>query len=105
MGIYLYRHFLLQMVGMGVIILTFGFMGFNGCSQLSFQADGDGRILSNGALNTYLSGSSAAVSIFLLHRFLPFWTGHWSFVTMANGAVCGMVPHFSRTARSVELLM
>lgn len=70
--------------------MIFGFIGFNGASQLSMSKPGDGPIITYAAFNTLLGCSGGALSALFIHRLLPFWGNYWSYITMVNGAVAGM---------------
>lgn len=80
----------LPFVGLGALLLIFGFLAFNAASQLSISKAGDGPIITYSALNTLLGCSGGALSALLINRFLPFWGNYWSYITMVNGAVAGM---------------
>lgn len=83
-------------MGLGALLLIFGFLAFNAASQLSISKAGDGPIITYSALNTLLGCSGGALSALLINRFLPFWGNYWSYLTMVNGAVAGMaVSHVS----------
>ena len=75
---------------MGILVMVFGFLGFNISSNLSIVAEGDGTVITYAGFNTFLSGMTAAVSALFFDRFLPVGGGHWSYVNMANGALIGM---------------
>ena len=76
---------------MGALLLILGLMGFNAASQLSLSKPGDGPIVTLSALNTLMSCSSGALTALFLQRLLPFFSGHWSYLTMINGALSGGV--------------
>ena len=84
----------MQFVGLGALLLMFGFLGFNASSRMSISRDGDGPAITYAAFNTLLGASAGALSALLIHRFLPFWGNYWSYITMVNGAVAGMVYGF-----------
>ena len=69
----------------------FGFLGFNASSQLSIIRPGDGASITYAAFNTLLGGSGGALSALMINRFLPYWGCYWSYITMVNGALAGMV--------------
>ncbi|XP_046454360.1 putative ammonium transporter 1 [Daphnia pulex] len=80
----------LPFVGLGALLLIFGFLGFNAASQLSLSKPGDGIIITYATLNTLLGASGGALTALFLNRFLPFWGNYWSYLTMVNGSVAGM---------------
>ncbi|GFS15567.1 ammonium transporter [Elysia marginata] len=61
---------------LGGFILLFGFMAFNGGSQLTISNSGDGAIISLAIVNTVISGSMAAFTSLIIHRYVP-ETGLW----------------------------
>ncbi|XP_072034506.1 putative ammonium transporter 1 isoform X2 [Amphiura filiformis] len=77
-------------VALGGFILFFGFFAFNGGSQASISAEGDGVIVATAIVNTILSGSAGALVAMVIRR-AGFGTGHWSFLTAVNGGLTGMV--------------
>lgn len=79
------------MVGLGALLVTLGHMGFNASSQLSISQVGDGAVITNAAFTTLLGASAGGLTALLIHRFVPYWSNHWSYITMANGALAGMV--------------
>lgn len=80
----------LPFVGLGALLLIFGFLGFNAASQLSLSKPGDGIVITYATLNTLLGASGGALTALFLNRFLPFWGNYWSYLTMMNGSVAGM---------------
>ena len=86
-----------QLVGLGALLVILGHMGFNASSQLSINRTGDGAIITNAVFNTLLGASVGGITALLIHRFIPYWPNFWSYITMVNGALAGMViwPHFS----------
>ncbi|XP_062592489.1 putative ammonium transporter 1 [Saccostrea cucullata] len=78
------------MVSLGGFILFFGFLAFNGGSQLSISNPGDGDVMSIVVINTVLSGSCSAVMSLILHR-LKFFGNAWSLLLTINGSLTGMV--------------
>lgn len=77
-------------MGLGALLLIFGFLGFNAASQLSLSKPGDGIVITYATLNTLLGASGGALTALFLNRFLPFWGNYWSYLTMMNGSVAGM---------------
>lgn len=75
---------------LGGFILYFGFLAFNGGSQLSISNPGDGEALSKAVVNTVISGSFAAFMSLILHR-LKIFGNTWSLLVTINGALTGMV--------------
>ncbi|KAH9518757.1 ammonium transporter Amt1 [Bulinus truncatus] len=75
---------------LGGFILIFGFMAFNGGSNLTISKPGDGAIISLAIVNTVLSGSSAAFMSLVVHKF-GIMGQHWSLLNTLNGALAGMV--------------
>lgn len=73
-----------------------GHVGFNASSQLSISRVGDGAIITNAALNTLLGASAGGLTALLIHRFIPYWPNFWSYITMVNGALSGMVMYASQ---------
>ncbi|XP_012937656.1 putative ammonium transporter 1 [Aplysia californica] len=76
---------------LGGFILLFGFMAFNGGSQLSISNPGDGAVVSLAIVNTVISGSMAAFLTLALHRTRLLGTRKWSLLITLNGALAGMV--------------
>lgn len=48
----------------------FGFFAFNGGSQFTIAADGDGTAVARAIVNTMIAGSAAGITTILLHRIL-----------------------------------
>ena len=80
-----------QQVALGGFILFFGFFAFNGGSQASISAEGDGTIVAVAIVNTILSGSAGAIVAMLIRRAVFGKGHHWSFLTAVNGGLTGMV--------------
>lgn len=78
------------MVALGGFILFFGFFAFNGGSQASISADGDGEVVSVAIVNTIISGAFAALVAMLIRR-IGFQGSYWSLLTTVNGGLTGMV--------------
>lgn len=76
---------------LGGFILFFGFLAFNGGSQTSITADGDGAAVSISVVNTIISGSFAAFSALIINRSPLFGNKSWSLLITINGALTGMV--------------
>ncbi|XP_078334916.1 putative ammonium transporter 1 isoform X1 [Crassostrea virginica] len=75
---------------LGGFILFFGFLAFNGGSQLTISSSGDGEAVSQAVVNTVISGSGAAFMSLLLNR-LHVFGNTWSLLVTINGALTGMV--------------
>ncbi|XP_062592526.1 putative ammonium transporter 1 isoform X1 [Saccostrea cucullata] len=75
---------------LGGFILFFGFLAFNGGSQLSISNPGDGNAVSIAVVNTVISGSCAAFMSLILNR-LHIFGNTWSLLVTINGALTGMV--------------
>ncbi|XP_052262886.1 putative ammonium transporter 1 [Dreissena polymorpha] len=76
---------------LGGFILFFGFLAFNGGSQLSITKPGDGAAISIAVVNTVISGSFAACSSMFVNRLPKVGNKRWSLLIIINGALCGMV--------------
>lgn len=76
---------------LGGFILFFGFLAFNGGSQLAISNLGDGAAVSISVVNTIISGSFAAFSSLIINRSPLFGYGNWSLLVTINGALTGMV--------------
>ncbi|CAL1540120.1 unnamed protein product [Lymnaea stagnalis] len=75
---------------LGGFILIFGFMAFNGGSQLTISHPGDGAAISLAIVNTVISGSTAAWTSLIIHK-IGIKGKHWSLLNTLNGALAGMV--------------
>lgn len=75
---------------LGGFILFFGFLAFNGGSQLTISNSGDGEALARAVVNTVISGSFAAFMSLILNR-LRVFGNTWSLLVTINGALTGMV--------------
>ena len=80
-----------QIAALGGFILFFGFLAFNGGSQITISNDGDGAAVSRAVVNTVISGSFAAFSSMLINRINFFGSARWSLLITINGALTGMV--------------
>ena len=81
------------MVALGGFILFFGFFAFNGGSQASISAEGDGEVVAIAVVNTIISGGFAALVALICHR-IGFKGNYWSLLTSINGGLTGMVQFF-----------
>ncbi|XP_046841793.1 putative ammonium transporter 1 [Xenia sp. Carnegie-2017] len=80
------------MVSLGGFILFFGFLAFNGGSQLTISYSGDASVVALAIVNTILSGAGGAVTTMLMKRIATgLFDGHWSLLTTINGGLSGMV--------------
>ncbi|CAH1780971.1 unnamed protein product [Owenia fusiformis] len=79
------------LAAMGGFILFFGFFAFNGGSQASISAEGDGAAVCLAMVNTIISASFAALTALLLRRTPLFGDNKWSILVTINGALTGMV--------------
>ncbi|ESO95416.1 hypothetical protein LOTGIDRAFT_188698, partial [Lottia gigantea] len=77
------------LAALGGFILLFGFLAFNGGSQLSISKTGDGSAISLAVVNTVISGSTSALFTLVINRAVG--TSKWSLLTTLNGALAGMV--------------
>ncbi|KAK7098148.1 putative ammonium transporter 1 isoform X2 [Littorina saxatilis] len=76
---------------MGGFILLFGFLAFNGGSELSISNPGNGANVALSVVNTIISGSVSAFFTMLLQKTGLFGNQRWSLLTTLNGALTGMV--------------
>ncbi|XP_052801078.1 putative ammonium transporter 1 isoform X2 [Mya arenaria] len=76
---------------LGGFILFFGFLAFNGGSQLAISNEGDGAAVSLAVVNTIISASFAAFSSLVINRSPLFGNKSWSLLITINGALTGMV--------------
>lgn len=83
-------NFDMQIAALGGFILFFGFLAFNGGSQLTISNSGDGEALARAVVNTVISGSFAAFMSLILNR-LRVFGNTWSLLVTINGALTGMV--------------
>ncbi|KAK3103680.1 hypothetical protein FSP39_020979 [Pinctada imbricata] len=75
---------------LGGFILFFGFLAFNGGSQLSITTKGDGAAVALSVVNTIISASFSAFGSLIINR-LHFLGSSWSLLATINGALTGMV--------------
>ena len=76
------------LVTLGVLILWFGWLGFNGGSQLALAGVSDAVAMSNVLVNTNLAAASGVVTALLTSRPL---LGRVDLLTILNGAIGGLV--------------
>ena len=76
------------LVTLGVLILWFGWLGFNGGSQLALGGVSDAVAMSNVLVNTNLAAASGVVTALLISR--PLF-GRVDLLIILNGAIGGLV--------------
>lgn len=92
-----------QLLSLGVVFLMFGFAGFNAASQSSISQPGDGFVVANSVLTTFLAYSGGGISAVFMTRFMPHFGGKWSYLHMGNGALGGVVRDlFIQTATFID---
>ena len=69
----------------------FGFFAFNGSSQGSISAPGDGAAVSIAVKNTVMSACGGAFTTLLMNKTKYFGDKKWSYLTTLNGCLTGMV--------------
>ena len=79
----------IPLVSLGAFILVFGFLAFNGGSQASITAAGDGIAVSKAVVNTLVACCVAGTTVLFLNKILP--GGKWSLLKIINGCLIGMV--------------
>jgi len=79
------------LAGLGGFILLFGFLAFNGGSQLSISSPGDAEIVGLAIVNTIIGGSCGGLSVLLIARMTCIKDQKWSYLLTLNGALTGMV--------------
>lgn len=87
----MFRGHSITLTGIGAFLLMFGIMGYNMSAQLTLTNPGDGTIVAISTINTLLAGSSASLTALFLARTTPSGKYRWSYLTMINGAISGMV--------------
>jgi len=76
------------LAGLGGFILLFGFLAFNGGSQLTISNKGDAAAVGLVIVNTIIGGCAGGLVALFIQRFT---TGKWSYLVTLNGALTGMV--------------
>jgi len=76
------------LAGLGGFILLFGFLAFNGGSQLTISNEGDAGAIGVVIVNTIIGGCGGGLVALFIQRFT---TGKWSYLVTLNGALTGMV--------------
>merc|ERR1712156_1402762 len=77
------------LAGLGGFILLFGFLAFNGGSQLAISKPGDVETVGLAIVNTIIGGCSGGLGVLLINRFVL--GQKWSYLMSLNGALTGMV--------------
>ena len=77
------------LAGLGGFILLFGFLAFNGGSQLTISGPGDVETVGLAIVNTIIGGCSSGLGVLLINRFIL--GRKWSYLMSLNGALTGMV--------------
>ena len=86
------------LVSLGAFILLFGFFAFNGGSQASISAEGDGEAVARAVVSTLVGAASGGLVVLLLVKVLP--GGKWSLLKLINGMLAGLLyVHVSRVTR------
>ena len=80
-----------QFAALGGFILLFGFLAFNGGSELAITEERSGAHVSVSVVNTIISGSVSAFFTLLLQKTGIFGNHRWSLLSTLNGALTGMV--------------
>jgi len=78
------------LAALGGFILFFGFVAFNGGSQLTVSADGDADAISTAVFSTVLGASAGGLIVLIINKVSP-TGGKWSFLLTLNGMLGGMV--------------
>ncbi|KAK3579883.1 hypothetical protein CHS0354_029245 [Potamilus streckersoni] len=76
---------------LGGFILFFGFLTFNGASQMSLSKEGDGEAISLAIVNTMITATFASFTATFVYRIPRFGSGAWCITVASNGAITGMV--------------
>lgn len=76
-----------QFAALGGFILMFGFFAFNGGSQASISAPGDGPIVAKAMINTIINAAFSTLTVLFFRRM----SGHWSFLRAVNATLTGPV--------------
>ncbi|KAL3841507.1 hypothetical protein ACJMK2_019641 [Sinanodonta woodiana] len=76
---------------LGGFILFFGFLTFNGASQMSLSKVGDGEAISLAIVNTMITATFASFTATFVYRIPRFGSGAWCITVASNGAITGMV--------------
>ncbi|KAK3580937.1 hypothetical protein CHS0354_008235 [Potamilus streckersoni] len=76
---------------LGGFILFFGFLTFNGASQMSLSKEGDGEAISLAIVNTMITATFASFTATFVYRVPRFGSGAWCITVASNGAITGMI--------------
>jgi len=83
------------LAALGGFILLFGFLAFNGGSQLAIVNEGDAAAVGIAIVNTIIGGCGGGLTVLFLFKFALKGTwgndGKWSFLLTLNGVLTGMV--------------
>jgi Amt family ammonium transporter len=82
---------LLQLMGIGGMILIAGFLAFNGGSIGSMSKPGDHIVIARVMTNTVLGGSGGSLAMLAMCKLGLGVTPAWSFSHTLNAALAGMV--------------
>merc|ERR550517_375437 len=77
------------LAALGGFILLFGFLAFNGGSQLSITKEGDVDLVGLAIVNTIIGGCGGGLTVLFVNKFI--FGGKWSYLLTLNGALAGMV--------------
>ena len=78
----------MPLVALGTFILWFGWLGFNGGSQLSFTGISDANAVANVFLNTNAAAAAGTITAYLLSLLI---FGKADLTLIVNGALAGLV--------------
>jgi len=83
------------LAALGGFILLFGFLAFNGGSQLAIVNEGDAAAVGLAIVNTIIGGCGGGLTVLFLFKFILKGTwgndGKWSLLLTLNGVLTGMV--------------
>jgi Amt family ammonium transporter len=82
---------LLQLTGIGGLLLIVGFLSFNGGSLGSISNPGDGETVARVMINTVLAASGGSVVILASTKIGLLGPSTWNFSLTLNAAIAGMV--------------
>ena len=77
------------LAGLGGFILLFGFLAFNGGSQLAISKPGDVETVGLAIVNTIIGGSGGGLAVLFYNKL--FGGKKWSYLLTLNGALAGMI--------------
>lgn len=77
------------LAALGGFILLFGFLAFNGGSQLSITKEGDSDKIGLAIVNTIIGGCGGGLTVLFTNKL--FFGQKWSYLLTLNGALAGMV--------------